>query len=279
MRRDRIAAEALRTSHGATHSLVDVSLAVPPGQILGLVGAGKTSLLQLLSGLVPPGAGRVCLNGHDLARERENALASVSALVQVELGQSDSQVGLRWECLVDGQPISDLGPVPHTARRRTALTRVLSSRATILLLDEPLMGFDQQTVATMGDRLRRLAHRGVAIVLATGDPFRAYALCDRIAVLESGCLALDLPAPRALGLSTPAAYRIEVEGALDDHWAAWFDGLTVASGAERTVISGRLADQSALHSVLARVRDLGLPLVSVEWLPPTLAEVLARLSS
>jgi hypothetical protein len=59
-------------------------------------------------------------------------------------------------------------------------------------------------------------------------------------------------------------YEIRLTGRLDAHWAAWFDGLTVSpEPAGTTVISGPIADQAALHGVLQRVRDLGLPLVSV----------------
>ena len=59
-------------------------------------------------------------------------------------------------------------------------------------------------------------------------------------------------------------YAIRVAGHLDARWAAWFDGLTVAhDGDGTTVISGPIADQAALHGVLARVRDLGLQLVAV----------------
>jgi hypothetical protein len=69
-----------------------------------------------------------------------------------------------------------------------------------------------------------------------------------------------------------ARYEIRVEGALDRHWeaawAAWFDGLQLASGDAETVISGRIADQPALHGLLARVRDLGLCLISVRRLGP-----------
>ena len=60
-------------------------------------------------------------------------------------------------------------------------------------------------------------------------------------------------------------YAIRLAGYLDGRWAAWFDGLTVAhDGDGTTVISGPVADQAALHGVLARVRDLGLPLLSVK---------------
>ncbi len=63
--------------------------------------------------------------------------------------------------------------------------------------------------------------------------------------------------------TTSARYEIRVESALGDGWSAWFDGLQVASEGSETVISGVIADQSALHGVLNRVRDLGLCLISV----------------
>jgi hypothetical protein len=64
----------------------------------------------------------------------------------------------------------------------------------------------------------------------------------------------------------PAHYEIRVEGVLDSRWATWFGGLQVLSEGEETVISGLLADQPALHGLLAKVRDLGLCLISVRRL-------------
>ena len=63
-----------------------------------------------------------------------------------------------------------------------------------------------------------------------------------------------------------AHYEIRVEGVLDNWWAVWFDGLQVIGEGEETVISGLLADQPALHGLLAKVRDLGLCLISVRRL-------------
>ena len=64
-------------------------------------------------------------------------------------------------------------------------------------------------------------------------------------------------------------YEIRLTGRLDAHWAAWFDGLTVIDETDgTTVIRGQIADQAALHGVLQRVRDLGLPLVSVTRVEP-----------
>jgi hypothetical protein len=59
-------------------------------------------------------------------------------------------------------------------------------------------------------------------------------------------------------------YRIRVKGILDGKWADWFDGLTIAPQANgETLLAGPVADQAALHGLLAKVRDLGLPLLSV----------------
>ena len=67
----------------------------------------------------------------------------------------------------------------------------------------------------------------------------------------------------------PARYEIRLKGHLEARWAAWFDGLSVSRGSDgTTVISGSVPDQAALHGVLNRVRDLGLPLVSVTRVGP-----------
>lgn len=67
----------------------------------------------------------------------------------------------------------------------------------------------------------------------------------------------------------PAHYEIRVHGDLDRHWSGWFEGLEVSSDAPgQTLIAGPVADQAALHGLLAKVRDLGLPLLSIQRLGP-----------
>jgi len=62
----------------------------------------------------------------------------------------------------------------------------------------------------------------------------------------------------------PVHYEITVEGILDSHWPAWFDGLQLTrDAAGRSIIAGPVAGQAALHGLLARIRDLGLPLLAV----------------
>lgn len=62
----------------------------------------------------------------------------------------------------------------------------------------------------------------------------------------------------------PGGYEIRLKGHLDERWAAWFDGLSLTRESDgTTVLSGPVVDQAALHGLLRKVRDLGLPLISV----------------
>jgi hypothetical protein len=75
--------------------------------------------------------------------------------------------------------------------------------------------------------------------------------------------------PTRGGGPDPVRYEIRITGALDGRWATWFDGMTLrADGDGATVIAGPVADQAALHGLLQRVRDLGIPLVSVTAIDP-----------
>ena len=60
-------------------------------------------------------------------------------------------------------------------------------------------------------------------------------------------------------------YRIRVRGILDEKWSDWFDGFTIKPQVDdETLLAGPVADQAALHGLLNKIRDLGLPLLSVE---------------
>jgi hypothetical protein len=62
----------------------------------------------------------------------------------------------------------------------------------------------------------------------------------------------------------PARYEIRLHGHLEPRWAAWFDGMSLTTGSDgTTLLSGPVIDQAALHGLLHRVRDVGLPLISV----------------
>ena len=66
----------------------------------------------------------------------------------------------------------------------------------------------------------------------------------------------------------PGRYEIRLKGHLDSRWAAWFDGLSLTNERDgSTLIQGPVPDQAALHGLLQKVRDMGLPLISVTQVP------------
>jgi hypothetical protein len=73
--------------------------------------------------------------------------------------------------------------------------------------------------------------------------------------------------------SQPVVYQIRIRGHLDSRWTDWFDGLTITheEGGD-TLLTGPVIDQAALHGLLKKVRDLGMPLVSVSPVEPGQAD-------
>lgn len=69
------------------------------------------------------------------------------------------------------------------------------------------------------------------------------------------------------GRHEPGCYEIRLQGRLDQRWSTWFDGVTLTTSPDPagalTILRGPVVDQSALHGLLARVRDIGLPLISI----------------
>lgn len=77
--------------------------------------------------------------------------------------------------------------------------------------------------------------------------------------------------PHEPGQTEPGWYEIRLEGRLEDRWSAWLDGMTVThcpNGSGVSVLRGHVVDQAALHGLLARLRDIGLPLISVARVEP-----------
>jgi hypothetical protein len=74
-----------------------------------------------------------------------------------------------------------------------------------------------------------------------------------------------------LNLDCPATYQIEVQGYLAEHWSEWFDRMTIVTHtsperANITRLTGTVIDQAALHGVLRKLYDLGMPLISVNYI-------------
>lgn len=92
-------------------------------------------------------------------------------------------------------------------------------------------------------------------------------------ISRSGHRAVPRELDPHVDASQPMAYQIRITGQLDARWADWFEGLTITHDGGDTLLTGPVVDQAALQGLLKRVRDLGMPLVSVYPLdpgPPTL---------
>lgn len=61
----------------------------------------------------------------------------------------------------------------------------------------------------------------------------------------------------------PAIYQVRMIGRLGSQWTNWFEGLSIKCQGKTTILTGRIVDQSALHGLLAKIRDLGMPIISV----------------
>jgi hypothetical protein len=80
---------------------------------------------------------------------------------------------------------------------------------------------------------------------------------------------MNTPHPSTEGHDHAVRYEIRLKGHLEERWADWFDGLTLTRAANgETLLAGLVVDQAALHGLLKKVRDLGLPLVSVLRIEP-----------
>ena len=76
-----------------------------------------------------------------------------------------------------------------------------------------------------------------------------------------------------LGTDQPIIYQIRLKGVLEEQWSEWFDGMTITLTENgETVLTGPVVDQPALHGLIKKVRDLGIPLISVNPSTPDQAE-------
>ena len=75
----------------------------------------------------------------------------------------------------------------------------------------------------------------------------------------------------------PSAYRLRVDGHLDQHWSAWFGDLTLTHEDDgTTTLAGPIADQAQLHGLLTKIRDLGITLISVDVVDVPITDRAAR---
>ena len=208
-----IEAEGLTKRYGDTVAVDGLSFTLPRGGTVGLLGgngAGKSTTIAMLLGLLIPTAGRVRVLGHDMARDRFAALARANfsspyialphrlsvgenLLVYAHLYDVPDAAGRIAE-LAAQLSLADLmdrpaGQLSAGQKTRVALAKSLINRPDVLLLDEPTASLDPDTADWVRSWLERYRQEsGCAILLASHNMAEVERLCDHVLMLKTGKL-------------------------------------------------------------------------------------------
>ena len=216
-----LSVESLRVSYGAIQALRGVTLALGKGEVVALIGAngaGKTSTLRAVSGLLRPAGGKILLGGKDVtglkshllvpqgmahAPEGRGIFLNLSVMDNLELGAYLRRD--RAEVAADVEYCFGLFPKLKERRKQfsgtlsggeqqmLAISRALMSRPRLLLLDEPSLGLAPQLVETIFRTLREVNQKGVSILLVEQNAHLALSLADYGYVLETGEVVMAGP--------------------------------------------------------------------------------------
>ncbi|HXG41453.1 MAG TPA: ABC transporter ATP-binding protein [Dehalococcoidia bacterium] len=207
--------DGLSVIYGAITAVRNVSFTIQPGQmvaILGLNGAGKTSTLRAICGLVKAQTGSVVVAGRQIRGLAPHMIAHLGVRMVPEgrgvVGYLSVEDNLRLglylhpsgSARADLERIYSLFPVLHERRKQPAaalsggeqqmlaIGRAMLGRPKVLLLDEPTLGLSAGVVRRLGDLLERLLDDGVALVMTDQKPTDLLRLCWRVYVMERGSI-------------------------------------------------------------------------------------------
>lgn len=205
--------------YGMIHALKDISLTVNDGEIVTLIGAngaGKTSTLCAISGLVKTSAGNITLDGKDLNKisapkrvgmgvsqipEGRHVFPAMSVLENLEMGaylrKDKSEIKKDMENVFERFPIlgqrrkQAAGTLSGGEQQMLAMGRALMSRPKILLLDEPSMGLAPLLVKEIFDIVKSINEQGTTILLVEQNAKMALSIANRAYVIETGSIVLS----------------------------------------------------------------------------------------
>ncbi len=233
-------AHRLTRCYGEFKAVDEVSFSVGTGEIVGLLGhngAGKTTIMKMLSGYLEPDSGRIILDGRDLGEDRRRLQASLGYLpenlpVYGELtvvdyldyaarlkgltGEEHRQELQRAIAATDiaGKLTAPINTLSRGYRQRVGVAQALLGRPRLLILDEPTNGLDPEQTRHMRQLVRELASEAT-VILSTHIMQEVDAVCSRVLILRSGKLALDSSLAEL-----QRSRRILLETSLDGAWAA-----------------------------------------------------------
>jgi branched-chain amino acid transport system ATP-binding protein len=203
----------LEAYYGPSHILFGVCLHTGRGEVVALLGrngAGKSTTLKAIMGLVPPSAGRVCLRGEDLTGQppylicrrgigfvpqERRIFPDLTVGENLEVGRRPSgPVGGAWTA----ERVFDLFPELRALERRRGdslsggeqqmltIARTLMGQPALLLLDEPSEGLAPRVVRAMAEQILRLKREGTAILMSEQNLHFAAEVSDRVYIMEKG---------------------------------------------------------------------------------------------
>ena len=211
-------ARGLSKDYGATRALDSLDLAIAPGEVyclLGPNGAGKTTTINLFLGFVSPSGGQALVSGLDVAthdRETKQRLAyipeqvmlyrNLSGLENLEyfaaLGGKESVGRERLTDILVGAGLERdavdrrVSEYSKGMRQKVGIAIAIAKEADVLLLDEPTSGLDPKAANEFSALVERLRNRGVAVLMATHDLFRAKETGTRVGIMRYGRLVKEL---------------------------------------------------------------------------------------
>jgi branched-chain amino acid transport system ATP-binding protein len=218
--------EDVAVAYGRRRALEGVTLTVGPGEIvtlLGANGAGKSTVLRAVSGLVRPSRGTIRYEGRDITHAPADAIVAAGVSHVPEGREIFTEFTVLENLLVGGHTVrrAELGerlaavfqlfPVLRERRRQAAGTlsggeqqmlaigRALVTRPRLLLLDEPSLGLAPMLAREISHVIRRINAGGVAVLLVEQNARRALALATRGYVLETGRLVVSGPGAALAG--------------------------------------------------------------------------------
>jgi len=190
-----------------------LNLQIDPGEIVGLIGhngAGKSTTLKMIAGLVEPTSGHIQVMGHDMQRENvkvkgrigylpeesslyESMTAQQYLLFFSELYRMPRHKALqRIDQLLDALGLAEknklTGEFSKGMKRKTAIARTLLHDPELLILDEPSSGLDPLTSFFIINYLKSLKREGKTIILSAHNLFHLETICDRVGILKNGNL-------------------------------------------------------------------------------------------
>lgn len=281
----------LQKMFGPRPAVEALDLHVPRGQIFGLLGhngAGKSTTIGMLLGQVWPTSGEVHVCGHDVTRDRAQALARVGAIFETPMfydylsGWRNLEIlasytaptpaarireVVAWVGLT-GREQSNVKTYSHGMRARLALAQALLPGPELLILDEPTNGLDPEGIHEMRETIRRLhAELGLTILLSSHLLSEVEQLCGRIAMLNQGRKVFD----GTLAEARRAQSRVRL---LTSDFAAAVqelhaDGLISADRNGEFIV---LTEGVLVADVVRRLVALGFPIHEVATEKPTLED-------